>query len=154
MIQVQLPGPMPPIHLLIISVAGQKYGISIDQVQTTTHLPAKGTKTSRHQEFVGADGQVVPLASLADILDVEETFKQNELCPCVVIIVDGKPLGCLVDEILYEQEVRPQPQGLILKKVRNVSGSTILNTGEVCLILNPDDLIRTAQKHLPVSLSS
>ncbi len=154
MIQVQLPGPMPPVHLLIISVAGQKYGISIDQVQTTTHLPAKGSKTSRHQEFVGEDGQVVPLVSLADILEVEEQFKQNELCPCVVVVVDGKPLGCLVDEILCEQEVRPQPQGLILKKVRNVSGATILNSGEVCLILNPDDLIRTAQKHLAVSLSS
>jgi len=154
MIQVQLPGPMPPVHLLIISVAGQRYGISIDHVQTTTHLPSTGSQTSKHQEFVGEDGQVVPLVSLADILEVEEQFKQNELCPCVVIVVDGKPLGCLVDAILSEQEVRPQPQGLILKRVRNVSGSTILNTGEVCLILNPDDLIRTAQKYLPVSLSS
>ena len=67
---------------------------------------------------------------------------------------DGKPLGCLVDEILFEQEVKPQPQGLILKRVRNVSGSTILNTGEVCLILNPDDLIRTAEKNLVVSRST
>jgi len=154
MVQVQLPGPMPPVHLLIISVAGQRYGISIDHVQTTTHLPAAGSPTSRPQEFLGENGQMVPLLSLADILEVKEQFKQNELCPCVVIVVDGKPLGCLVEEILSEQEVRPQPQGLILKRVRNVSGSTILNTGEVCLILNPDDLIRTAQKHLAVSLPS
>ncbi|MEX2491571.1 MAG: chemotaxis protein CheW [Nitrospirales bacterium] len=154
MIQVQLPGPMPPVHLLIISVAGQRYGIPIDHVQTTTHLPFTGSKTSKHQEFVGEDGQVVPVVSLAGILEVEEQFKQNELCPCVVIVVDGKPLGCFVDAILSEQEVRPQPQGLILKRVRHVSGATILNTGEVCLILNSDDLIRTAQKHFPISLSS
>ena len=154
MVQVQLPGPMPPVHLLVITVAGQKYGISIDHVQTTTHLPGTGSPTSRPQEFLGENGQMVPLVSLADILEVNEKFKQNELCPCVVIVVDGKPLGCLVEEILSEQEVRPQPQGLILKKVRNVSGSTILNTGEVCLILNPDDLIRTAQKHMTTSLSA
>ena len=131
MVQVQLPGPMPPVHLLVITVAGQKYGISIDHVQTTIHLPGTGSPTSRPQEFLGENGQMVPLVSLADILEVNEKFKQNELCPCVVIVVDGKPLGCLVEEILSEQEVRPQPQGLILKKVRNVSGSTILNTGEV-----------------------
>jgi two-component system chemotaxis sensor kinase CheA len=154
MIQVQLPGPMPPVHLLIILVAGQRYGISIDHVRTTTHLPSTGSQSSKHQEFVGENGQVIPVVSLADILEVEGRFKQNEHCPCVVVVVDGKPLGCLVDEILFEQEVRPQPQGLILKRVRNVSGATILNTGEVCLILNPDDLIRTAQKHFPVPLSS
>ncbi len=157
MIQIQLPGPMPPIHLLIVSMAGQKYGISIDHVQTTTqttHSNAKGSQNSKNQEFVTEDGQVVPLVSLADLLEVEGQCRPDELCPCVVMVVDGKPLGCLVDEILFEQEVKPQPQGLILKRVRNVSGSTILNTGEVCLILNPDDLIRTAEKNLAVSRST
>lgn len=151
MIQIQLPGPMAPVHLLIVSVAGQKYGIPIDQVQTTTHLHSKGPQASKNQEFVSEDGQVVPLVSLADLLEVEKQSRQNDLCPCVVVVVDGKLLACLADEILFEQEVRPQPQGLILKKVRNVSGSTILNSGEVCIILNPDDLIRTAEKHLSIS---
>ena len=153
MIQIQLPGPMPPVHLLIVLVAGQRYGISIDQVQTTTLLPSKGSQTPKNQEFVSKDGQVVPLASLANLLEVEEQSRQDELCPCVVVVVDGKPLGCLVDEILYEQEVRLQPQGLILKRVRNVTGSTILNSGEVCIILNPDELIRTAETQLAVSRS-
>ena len=153
MVQIQLPGPMPPVHVLIVSVAGQKYGISIDQVQNTTHLNAKGSQGSQNQEFVNQDGQVVPFVSLADLLEVEVQSSQDELCPCVVVVVDGKPVGCLVDEILFEDEVRPQAQGLILKRVRNMSGSTILNTGEVCLILNPDDLIRTAEKHLAVSRS-
>ncbi len=153
MIQIQLPGPMPPVHVLIVSVAGQKYGISIDYVQTTTHLNTKGSKASKNQEFVNQDGQVIPLVSLNDVLEVEDRSKQDELCPCVVVVVDGKSLGCLVDEILFEEEVRPQPQGLILKRVRHMSGSTILNTGEVCIILNPDDLIRTAERQLTVSRS-
>ena len=151
MIQIQLPGPMPPVHLLIISVGGQKYGIPIDQVQTTTHVQSKGSPASKSQEFVTEDGQVVPLVSLAELLEVEEKSKPEQHNQCVVVVVDDKPLGCLVEEIFSEQEVRPQPQGLILKRVRNVAGSTILNTGEVCIILNSDDLIRTAEKHLAVS---
>ena len=31
----------------------------------------------------------------------------------------------------------------ILKRVRNVSGATILGTGDVCLVLNPLDLVRS-----------
>ncbi len=153
MVQIQLPGPMPPVHLLIISVAGQRYGISIDQVKTTTHIQSKGPQASKNQEFVSEDGQVVPLVTLAELLDVKEPFSSDQYSLCVVVAVEGKSLGCLVDEILFEQEVKPQPQGLILKRVRNVSGSAILNTGEVCLILNPEDLIRTAEKHLTVSHS-
>jgi len=154
MVQIQLPGPMSPVHLLIISVGGQRYGISIDQVQTTTRLSTKESQASKNQEFVSENGQVVPLASLADLLEVRGQPSQDDFCPCVVVVVDGKLLGCLVDEILFEQEVRPQPQGLVLKKVRNVSGSAILNTGEVCLILNPEDLMRTAQKRFVLSRSA
>ncbi len=151
MVQIQLPGPVPPLHLLIVSVDGQKYGIPIDQVQTTTHVQSKASWSSAGREFVSEDGKVVPLVSLAELLGKEEAAPSDQLCLCVVVVVEGKPLGCLVDEIFSEQEVKPQPQGLILKRVRNVSGSTILNTGEVCLILNSDDLIRTAEKHLAVS---
>ena len=151
MIQIQLPGPVPPIHVLLVLVAGQKYGIPIDQVRTTTHVSSKGWQNSNSQEYVDEEGRVVPLVSLAELLEEKESSGQDQLRPCVVVVVEGKPLGCLVDEILSEQEVKPQPQGLILKKVRNVSGSTILNTGEVCLILNADDLIRTAEKHVTVS---
>jgi len=148
MIQIQLPGPTPSIHLLIVSVAGQKFGIPIDRVQTTTHLLSEGPQASKNQGFVGEGGQVVPLVALADLLEMGDTAIQDKLFPCVVMVVEDKPLGFLVEEILTAQEVKPQPQGIILKKVRNVSGSTILNTGEVCIILNPDDLMRSAQKQL------
>ena len=79
MIQIQLPGPMPPVHLLIISVGGQKYGIPIDQVQTTTHVQSKGLQASTNQEFVTENGQVVPLVSLAELLEVEEQSRPQQL---------------------------------------------------------------------------
>src|SRR5262249_6755984 len=45
--------------------------------------------------------------------------------------------------------------GGILQRVRNISGATILGTGDVCMVLNPPDLLRTAQRRfLPVSAPS
>ena len=64
----------------------------------------------------------------------------------MVLAVGEESLACLVDKLLDEQEVVLKPHSAILRRVRNVSGSTILGTGEVCIILNPSDLIRSAQK--------
>ena len=34
----------------------------------------------------------------------------------------------------------------MLKRVRNISGTMIMGTGEVCMVLNPNDLVKTARK--------
>ena len=36
-----------------------------------------------------------------------------------------------------------KPLGPLLRRVRNVSGATILGTGDVCMVLNPADLLRS-----------
>ena len=52
----------------------------------------------------------------------------------------------MVDALVDEQEVVLKPHSAILKHVRNVSGATILATGEVCMVLNPPDIIRSIRK--------
>jgi two-component system chemotaxis sensor kinase CheA len=52
----------------------------------------------------------------------------------------------LADALLDEQEIMLKPLGAMLPRVRNVVGASILGTGEVCMVLNPHDLLRTAQK--------
>ena len=55
-------------------------------------------------------------------------------------------MGFLVDASIDEQDVVLKPQSKLLQRVRNVSGATILGTGEVCMVLNPYDLIKSARK--------
>ena len=61
---------------------------------------------------------------------------------------DGQPgrLGLLVDDLLAEEEVVPKPLGAPLQRVRNVSALAMLGSGEVCAVLNPADLLRSAQQ--------
>jgi two-component system chemotaxis sensor kinase CheA len=53
-------------------------------------------------------------------------------------------LGLLVDALLDEQEVMLKPLSGVLQRVRNVSGATILSSGEVCTVLNCHDLLQSA----------
>ena len=65
---------------------------------------------------------------------------------CVVLTVGEERFGLMVDELIDELEVVLKPQSKLLKRVRNVSGATILETGEVCMVLNPHDLLKTLRK--------
>jgi two-component system chemotaxis sensor kinase CheA len=58
-------------------------------------------------------------------------------------------LGVLVDAVVDEQDVVIKPQSQLLKRVRNISGATILGTGDVCVILNVQDLIKSVQRRSP-----
>ncbi|MDO8707031.1 MAG: hybrid sensor histidine kinase/response regulator [Sulfuricaulis sp.] len=65
---------------------------------------------------------------------------------CIVLQVGDERLGLRVDELLDEEEVVAKPLGAPLTRVRNVSGMAILGSGEICAVLNPADLVRTAHK--------
>jgi two-component system chemotaxis sensor kinase CheA len=104
------------------------------------------------QTFVQGDEAiaVVPLSHLLEMetRPVASTAKQ----PCVILSAGVEKVAVLVDSLLDEQEVVLKPLGPVLKRVRNVAGSTILGTGEVCMILNAHDLIRSALKRGAPSL--
>jgi two-component system chemotaxis sensor kinase CheA len=59
--------------------------------------------------------------------------------------VGSEQLGLFVDEFIDQQDIVLKPQSKLLKRVRNIAGATILGTGEVCMVLSPQDLLRTAQ---------
>ena len=56
---------------------------------------------------------------------------------------DGVKLAIAIDAVIEKQEVIVKVFEGILKRVRNVSGATILDSGEICIVLNPKDLVKT-----------
>lgn len=85
--------------------------------------------------------------STSSAIPVQPAPSQTDaVSPCGILSVGEERLGLFVDSLVDEQEVVLKPCGTILKRVRNVSGATILGTGEVCIILNPQDLMKTVRK--------
>jgi two-component system chemotaxis sensor kinase CheA len=66
--------------------------------------------------------------------------------PCVLLAAEPQRMGLFVEALLDEQEVMLKPLGSVLRRVRNVSGATILGTGEVCMVLNCHDLFTSLQR--------
>jgi two-component system chemotaxis sensor kinase CheA len=152
--RVQLPITMATARVLIVGVSGMKYAMLVEYVEAS-HLvfPQEIFTIEGHGAMV-IDGRPVSVARLADLLELRGTAppehgdksKDGAGNPCVILAMGDERLGLLVDELLDEQEIVLKTQSKLLQRVRNVSGATILGTGEVCILLNPQDLMRSVRR--------
>jgi two-component system, chemotaxis family, sensor kinase CheA len=112
------------------------------------------------QEIFSLDGKLtvhwqdrgVSVAWLADLLELPpvspsstgDIFKLQQKIPCIFMKIDGDYLGILVDELLEQQQIVVKTLNKLLRNVPNISGASILGSGEICMVLNPLDLFVAA----------
>ncbi|KXX67514.1 chemotaxis protein CheA [Flammeovirga sp. SJP92] len=58
----------------------------------------------------------------------------------VVVSVDNKMIGFVVDRLLQQKEIIEKPLGKPVENARFISGATILGNGNVCLVLDANDI--------------
>lgn len=92
---------------------------------------------------------LLPLISLKDVLQSNDSSKQSEnevslVTYIVVLNVDQKIFGLIVDEVQDTAEVVVKPLTSFLKSLTIYSGATVLGDGSIALIL---DVVGIAQKH-------
>lgn len=135
--------------VLLVTVCDIIHAIPLEAVKTTFFVAPQDIFTLEGRDTIALDGQAISIAYLAALLELEEgiSSQENPLgMPCILLEIGDNRLGLLVNELLDTQEVVLKPQSQLLKRVRNVSGATILGNGEVCAILNPGDLLRSVQQ--------
>jgi len=157
--RIQLGTTLATANVLLVSIQGIIHAIPIEYVQTTLLIASHQIFTIEGRDTIALNNQAISVAYLADLLEFSHDFSldngqnshqdQDNLL-CILLDLAGEKLGLFVDRLLDTQDVVIKPQSILLKRVRNVAGATILGTGEVCMILNPLDLLKTIQKkHSP-----
>ncbi|ERT04416.1 response regulator [Lyngbya aestuarii BL J] len=144
-------------HVLIVGVQSISYGIPVEFVRTTRLVSPSELFTIEGRDTIIFEEQPLSVAQLSELLELESSQKEmnaSTTFPCIVLKVGEEKLGVFVDALIDEQDVVLKSQSQLLKRVRNISGATILGTGEVCMILNALDLIKSARKHLNSSRTS
>jgi two-component system chemotaxis sensor kinase CheA len=147
-----LPRALATTRALIIMVDRRPYALPIEYVYTTRLVSPQEIFPIEGMDTLLVDGKPVSLAHLSTLLDISPqspALKESnaadaeQLRSCIILSVGDDLIGLFVDTLLDEQEVVVKSHSAILKRVRNVSGATILGTGDVCLVLNPLDLVRS-----------
>ncbi|MDP2810021.1 MAG: Hpt domain-containing protein [Rhodocyclaceae bacterium] len=157
-VQLRLPLSLATTRLLLAGVGGRLYGLPIEFVHTSLRVREAELFTLEGRPAVLLDGQPVIAARLADLLELPAPSMPGEgvIAPsrgwgegtlaCIVLQVGDERFGLLADELVAEEEVVGKPLGAPLVRVRNVSALATLGSGEICAVLNPADLLRSAHQ--------
>lgn len=154
--RLQLSTALSTANVVMAESQGMKFAIPIEFLETTLLLSPEQTMSKDGQDMVVLGDDTIPVANLVSTLELSSSPIYNWVAqpsaykgsarPCVVLKVGNDQAGFWVDRLLNNQEVIVKPMGSLLKRVRNVSGTTILGAGEVCMILNPSDLLKSVQQ--------
>jgi two-component system chemotaxis sensor kinase CheA len=161
--RLQLSTALSTANVVLAETRGMTFAIPIEFLETTLLISPHQVAIEEEQEVIALGDQMIPVADLTNTLEISnspiydwvaqpDAYSGNER-PCIVLKVGNDQAGFLVDRLLNNQEVVVKPLGSLLKRVRNVSSTTILGTGEVCMILSPSDLLKSLQQR-PVSTPS
>ncbi len=150
--RIQLSTTLATTNALLVEVQGIVHALPVEFVQRTLIISPEEIFTTFGQASINLDGQVIPVANLADLLELSNSpayvhaakeQQTSNLQACILLKVGEELAGFLVDRLLDAQEIAIKSQSQLLKRVRNVMGATILGSGEVCMILNPSDLLKS-----------
>ena len=97
-------------------------------------------KTNNGVRSILYNDKILPLYYLADILGLE-SLPRGEKETVLIIESDEKSIGLVVDKLLGDQDILQKKLSPPLYKVKNISGITNLASGELCLILNMQDIL-------------
>jgi two-component system chemotaxis sensor kinase CheA len=146
---IRLPLTLATFRGVLAEVDERRFIVPGSAVERVVRVDQDGVSTVESRETVVLDGRVVPMVRLEQILElprrslpgVHQQYLQ------LLVLRQGDSLVAFgVDRVLHEQEVLVKPLGSKLVRVRNVSGATVLASGEVVPILNVPDLIASAEK--------
>lgn len=96
----------------------------------------------------------VPIIELYKSFSIEPDSTELESSLIVVVEVDGDKVGIVVDELLAQQQVVIKSLEQNYKRVKGVSGATILGDGTVALILDIPGIIKMSGNQIGVSTKS
>ncbi|PCI62257.1 MAG: chemotaxis protein CheA [Kordiimonadales bacterium] len=147
-----LPLTLAVLDGMIVGIATQRYVIPINSILETVRPTPEQV-----DELVGGAGMVVFIrGEYIRIVEVGRIFELDgaltDPTKALVILVEtegGKVLGLLVDELHGQQQVVIKSLETNFKQVDGIASATILGNGNVCLIMDIDQL---AKMQIPGSL--
>ncbi|OYY93793.1 MAG: chemotaxis protein CheA [Hydrogenophilales bacterium 28-61-23] len=139
---IRLPLTLAIIDGFLMGVGKSAYVVPLDMVEECIELKQEETRTNACTNVLNLRGEVLPLIRLREYFALASRSGRRE--NVVVVKYAGSKAGLVVDELMGEFQTVIKPLGHIFTHLRGISGSTILGSGEVALILDVPSLITLA----------
>ncbi|OWW21908.1 chemotaxis protein CheA [Noviherbaspirillum denitrificans] len=134
-VTIRLPLTLAIIDGFLVEVGKSVFAIPLDMIEECVAYSAEPG-----HDYTNLRGQVLPFIRLRDLFDVEGAPSKRE--NIVVLKHAGRKAGLVVDTLLGEFQTVIKPLGKMFGGIKCISGSTILGSGEVALILDVPALVQ------------
>jgi two-component system chemotaxis sensor kinase CheA len=139
---LRLPLTMAIFKSLFVGVADETYAIPIINVLETIRLADTDIEYVHGKKTTVIRNEVLPLVSLAELLDIQNENKENnDTMYSVVVQKEDKKIGLIVNKLIGEQEITIKNIAGTLKKTKGIAGVSIMGDGRVILVLDINTLI-------------
>ncbi len=139
-VHIEIPVTLTTLRVFLVKISEQTFAIPIQVITTFILKKQSEIKTNNGNCSIAYNGKIIPLYYLSDILKLKP-IPRGEKETILIIETDEKTIGLVVDKLLGDQDILQKKLSPPLYKVKNISGITNLASGELCLILNMQDIM-------------
>ncbi len=151
-VRIRLPLTLAIIDGFLVGVGKSSYVVPLDMVVECVELTDDDRQALHERNYINLRGEVLPFVQLRQHFEVKGAAGRRE--NVVVVNYAGQKSGLVVDELLGEFQAVIKPLGKLFSALRGISGSTILGSGEVALILDVPSLVQQAVQREAQQVSS
>ena len=140
LMQMRLPLTLAILDGFMVGVGAARFIVPLDMVVECIELPADAMIADR-PKYINLRGEVLPYICLREVFAIEGTPSRR---PSVVVTRCGDlKTGVLVDNLHGEIQTVIKPMTGIFRHLRGISGTSILGSGDIALILDIHHMVQT-----------
>ena len=148
-VTIKIPLSLSTMKTFILKVNDEKYAIPVTAIKYVKQIKINEIFNKNGQNYIIFNDKSVPIFSLSRIFNEKAISDTSDNMFKIIIIENRENLSAyIIDDLICEQEIFHKKFTAPVISVKNISGYTTLSTGEICLIINPVELLKnTAQNN-------
>ena len=151
---IELPVTMATIKSFIVKINNQAFAIPVSSIKAVTKVSIEDIYMKDGKDNILYQKTSVPIFNLAKILGFDSNKEIKEKKTILLIEAENNIIGLEVDELVGDQEILNKELSPPLFKLKNISGITTLVNGDICLIINVSEVLKTIITNDYKSISS
>lgn len=139
-----MPLTVTTTRCVLVRSGDQTFGVPLQGVVRSVRISPEEIREAEGSEAIVLPEGPLPLRDLAGLLGLERQTLPNGHRPVLVARSADRSVGLMVDDVvgIAEAVVKNLPRPL--SRVRHAAGASVLGTGDVVVVLNVADLVRSA----------
>lgn len=145
---LQLPLTLSVLRTLVVQIAGEPYAFPLARIDRALMLPKDDIDLVAGRQYFTIDGQHIGLVSAHQVLELQESTRNGDTLPVIVISDRLNSYGLVVDRFVGESDLVVQPLDPRLGKIPDISTAALLEDGSPILIIDVEDLVHSVDNLL------